>query len=103
MRQILRKEINDKQYSLGKLVYQRLSNGQILEYFEEGVEFKQLAKVINDINNKKEELNHFVSSTINENNSQNQLVKYKLSELEREENEILQCKRNSKKQERIRN
>ena len=91
-RQILRKEINDKQYSLGKLVYQHLSNGQILEYFEEGVEFKQLAKVINDINNKKEELNHYVSSSINESNSQNQLVKYKLSELEREESEIKQHK-----------
>lgn len=87
-RQILRKEINDKQYSLGKLVYQRLSNGQVLEYFEEGAEFKQLAKLINEINAKKNELSSYNISKHDNSCSQNALINFKRNELLRKENEI---------------
>lgn len=81
-RKNLKKEINDKQYSIGKLVYQRLSNGQVLEYFEEGEEFKKINLKLTHINQQKGILLSLADKT------DKKLFEFKINELEKEENEL---------------
>ena len=80
-RKIMQKEINEKQYSIGKLTYQKLSNGQILEYFEEGNEFKKIISLMKNLNSKRSELKLIHSP-------HNDLIKFKLNELDIEEKRI---------------
>ena len=80
-RKIMQKEINEKQYSIGKLTYQKLSNGQILEYFEEGSEFKKIISLMKNLNSKRSELKLIHSP-------HNDLIKFKLNELDIEEKRI---------------
>ena len=80
-RKIMQKEINEKQYSIGKLTYQKLSNGQILEYFEEGNEFKKIISLMKNLNSKRSELKLIHSPN-------NDLIKFKLNELDIEEKRI---------------
>ena len=39
-RKIKKKEISEKQFSIGKIRVEKTSNGQLIEYFEEGEEFQ---------------------------------------------------------------
>ena len=80
-RKLMQKEINEKQYSIGKLTYQKLSNGQILEYFEEGNEFKKIISLMKNLNSKRSELKLIHSP-------HNDLIKFKLNELDIEEKRI---------------
>ena len=80
-RKIMQKELNEKQYSIGKLTYQKLSNGQILEYFEEGNEFKKIISLMKNLNSKRSELKLIHSP-------HNDLIKFKLNELDIEEKRI---------------
>ena len=90
-RKIIQKEINEKQYTIGKLTYQKLSNGQILEYFEEGSEFKKIEILMKNINSKRTELQLLKSN-------QNDLIKFKLNELENEEKRIRNYELNLQKE-----
>ena len=90
-RKIMQKELNEKQYSIGKLTYQKLSNGQILEYFEEGSEFKKIISLMKNINSKRNELKLL-------NSQQNDLIKFKLNELDIEEKRIKNYETNLQKE-----
>ena len=80
-RNILKKEISDKKYSIGKLNIKKTENG-IGEYFSEGNEFKRIAGLINNINEKRTELN-LLSLTKN-----TDLLNYKINEYNKKEIEI---------------
>jgi tousled-like kinase len=80
-RNILKKEISDKKYSIGKLNIKKTENG-IGEYFSEGNEFKRIAGLINNINEKRTELN-LLSLTKN-----TDLLNYKINEYNNKEIEI---------------
>lgn len=83
-REILKKEINEKEYSIGKLIMKKNDDG-INECFLEGNEFKRIAGLINNINVKKTELKILSSQNINDD-----ILTYKLNQLNNEEKEIRQ-------------
>lgn len=55
-RKILKKSLIEKQYSIGKIGVQKTSHGQLLDYFEEGEEIKNIKKRLDEIKIEKEEL-----------------------------------------------
>ena len=80
-RNILQKEISEKKYSIGRLNIRKTEDG-IIEYFSEGNEFKRIAGIINNINEKRTELK-LLSSTKN-----SDLLNYKINEYNEKEREI---------------
>ena len=80
-RDILKKEISEKKYSIGRLNIRKTEDG-IIEYFSEGNEFKRIAGIINNINEKRTELK-LLSSTKN-----SDLLNYKINEYNEKEREI---------------
>ena len=80
-RDILKKEISEKKYSIGRLNIRKIEDG-IIEYFSEGNEFKRIAGIINNINEKRTELK-LLSSTKN-----SDLLNYKINEYNEKEREI---------------
>ena len=81
-RKILKKEISEKEYSIGKLILRRNEEG-IGERFSDGNEFKRIAGLINDINLKRSQIK-IISSENQE------LLNFKINELNKEEKEIRQ-------------
>ena len=87
-RQILKKEINEKQFTIGHISSQRLSNGQVLEYFEEGNDFKILSHKFYEIQHKRNEITKQQQNDSLLSQYNNALMTYKLNELNREETEL---------------
>ncbi|MCQ2820220.1 MAG: protein kinase [archaeon] len=81
-RKEITKRINDQQYSIGKLVCQRNSTGQIIEFFDEGEEFKSLNKKLSNITSQRNKI------LLEKNDMDQFLIKYKLDELEKEEQDL---------------
>ena len=80
-RKIIKKEISEKEYSIGKLI--RRNEEGIGERFTDGNEFKRIAGLINDINLKRSQIK-IISSENQE------LLNFKINELNKEEKEIRQ-------------
>ena len=51
-----RKWIHEEQYNLGKLSVQRFSNGQIMDYWEDGTKMVEIKKKLEKIKLQKEEI-----------------------------------------------
>ena len=83
-RKILKKEIYEKEFSIGKLILRKNDEG-ISECFLDGYEFKRIAGLINNINVKKTEL-----TILSSQNTNDDILTYKLNQLNNEEKEIRQ-------------
>lgn len=84
-RQIMKRDINDKQYTIGKYISQKVFNGQIIEYWEEGQEVKKLNQKYLELKQNKNELQSLLQS--NDVNNK-EMIKFRLSCMQKEETEL---------------
>ena len=92
-----KKWLNEQQYHIGKISYTHNLNykkGQVIEYWEDGKDLKEINKKLEKIKEEKEEIQKQKGE---KNNSRNNLISFKLNILEKEENEIFQKLNNIEK------
>ena len=80
-----KKWLNEQEYTLGNFS-KSLSFNSNVEYWEDGISFKQIKQKLNNLKNEKEQLEKLISSK--KNNIDNDTLEFKLKYMQRMENDL---------------